>query len=132
MVHPEGFRKALRLAQLAEKFHLPLLFLIDTPGAYPGLTAEERDRDGPLLPIYENSSRIKTPIIVLIIGEGCSGGALGMGIGDAIGMLGARLFFVISPEGCASILWRNPAQSHVASEALNPPRRAYARLRNHR
>lgn len=118
MVHPEGFRKALRLATLAEKFHLPLLFIVDTPGAFPGLAAEERGQGSAIAVNLRELFRIKTPIIVLIIGEGCSGGALGMGIGDSIGMLEHAYFSVISPEGCASILWRDSKKSELASEAL--------------
>lgn len=107
MLHPEGFRKALRLAQLAEKFQLPLVFLLDTPGAYPGLTAEERGQGWAIAMNLRELFRIATPIIVLVIGEGCSGGALGMGIGDTVAMLEHAYYSVISPEGCASILWKD-------------------------
>ena len=118
MVHPEGFRKAYRLAKLAEKFHLPVVFLVDTPGAYPGITAEERGQGWAIAHNLRELFRIETPIIVLIIGEGCSGGALGMGIGDVIAMLEHAYFSVISPESCASILWRDPSKKHEASKAL--------------
>lgn len=116
MLHPEGFRKALRLAQLAEKFHLPVVCLLDTPGAYPGLTAEERGQGWAIAYNLRELSRLATPIMVVVIGEGCSGGALGMGVGDCIGMLEHAYYSVISPEGCASILWKDAAKnSHAAS-----------------
>lgn len=118
MVHPEGFRKARRLFKLAEKFSLPIITFLDTPGAFPGLEAEER---GQGLAIAENLKEmfsIKSPIIVLVIGEGCSGGALGMGIGDVIAMLQHAYYSVISPEGCASILWQDPGKNKDAASAL--------------
>ena len=118
MPHPEGYRKALRLMQLAEKFHLPLISLIDTSGAFPGLEAEER---GQGLAIAENikaMSRLKTLIIVIIIGEGASGGALGIGVGDTILMLEHSYYSVITPEGCASILWKDSSKNAQASETL--------------
>ncbi|MCH9634607.1 MAG: Acetyl-coenzyme A carboxylase carboxyl transferase subunit alpha [Chlamydiae bacterium] len=118
MVHPEGFRKALRLMKLAEKFNLPIVSLIDTPGAYPGLSAEER---GQGLVIAENIYKmflIETPIIVVIIGEGCSGGALAMAVGDVVGMLEHAYYSVISPEGCASILWKDAQKNAEASSTL--------------
>ncbi len=118
MVNPEGFRKALRLMKMAEKFNLPIISLIDTPGAFCGLTAEEH---GQGLVIAENifhMSQIKTPIIVLIIGEGCSGGALAMAVGDVIGMLEHSYYSVISPEGCASILWKDAQKNAEAASAL--------------
>lgn len=118
MLHPEGFRKALRLTQLAEKFHLPVVFFLDTPGAYPGLTAEERGQGWAIALNLRELSRIATPIIVVIIGEGCSGGALGMGIGDTIGMLEHAYYSVISPEGCASILWKDSGKNSLAAEVL--------------
>lgn len=118
MLHPEGFRKALRLAQLAEKFSLPLIFLLDTPGAYPGLTAEERGQGWAIALNLRELFRIKTPIMVLIIGEGCSGGALGMGIGDTIAMLEHAYYSVISPEGCASILWKDATKNSEAALQL--------------
>ncbi|MCB1181064.1 MAG: acetyl-CoA carboxylase carboxyltransferase subunit alpha [Chlamydiia bacterium] len=118
MLHPEGFKKALRLAQLAGKFHLPAVFLLDTPGAYPGLTAEERGQGLAIAMNLRELSRIATPMIVLVIGEGCSGGALGMGVGDTIGMLEHSYYSVISPEGCASILWKDPEKKGEAASAL--------------
>ncbi len=118
MPHPEGYRKAMRCMRLAEKFKLPVLSLLDTPGAFPGLSAEERGQGRAIALNLMEMSRLKTPIIVLLIGEGCSGGALGMGIGDVIGMLQHSYYSVISPEGCASILWKDPAKNEVAAEAL--------------
>ncbi|MCH9632295.1 MAG: Acetyl-coenzyme A carboxylase carboxyl transferase subunit alpha [Chlamydiae bacterium] len=118
MVHPEGFKKALRLMKMAEKFNLPIVSLIDTPGAFCGLAAEER---GQGLVIAENiyeMSQIKTPIIVLIIGEGCSGGALAMAVGDVVGMLEHAYYSVISPEGCASILWKDAQKNAEAATTL--------------
>lgn len=118
MVHPEGFRKALRLARLAEKFRLPLLFLVDTPGAFPGLTAEERGQGWAIAHNLREFFSLATPMVVVLIGEGCSGGALGMGIGDAVGMLEHAYYSVISPEGCASILWKDASKNSLAAEKL--------------
>lgn len=118
MPHPEGYRKAQRLMKLAEKFSIPVLCLIDTPGAYPGLEAEERGQGRAIADNLFVMARLKTQIIVAIIGEGCSGGALGIGIGDHIGMLEHSYYSVISPEGCASILWKDAAQKTIAAEAL--------------
>jgi acetyl-CoA carboxylase carboxyl transferase subunit alpha len=118
MLHPEGFRKALRFAQLAEKFHLPLVFLLDTPGAYPGLTAEERGQGWAIALNLRELFRLATPMIVVVIGEGCSGGALGMGIGDTVAMLEHAYYSVISPEGCASILWKDAAKNSEAASKL--------------
>ncbi|MCC5831725.1 MAG: acetyl-CoA carboxylase carboxyltransferase subunit alpha [Chlamydiales bacterium] len=118
MLHPEGFRKALRLAKLAEKFHLPVVFLLDTPGAYPGLTAEERGQGWAIAYNLRELARLATPTIVLVIGEGCSGGALGMGIGDTVGMLEHAYYSVISPEGCASILWKDASKNSEAAATL--------------
>ncbi|MEZ5315729.1 MAG: acetyl-CoA carboxylase carboxyltransferase subunit alpha [Chlamydiales bacterium] len=118
MLHPEGFRKGLRLARLAEKFHLPVVFLLDTPGAYPGLTAEERGQGWAIAYNLRELVRLTTPVIVLIVGEGCSGGALGMGIGDVIGMLEHAYYSVISPEGCASILWKDAGKNSEAAATL--------------
>jgi acetyl-CoA carboxylase carboxyl transferase subunit alpha len=118
MLNPEGYRKALRLMRLAEKFRLPIISLIDTPGANPILDAEER---GQGLAIAENlraMSQLTVPIIVIIIGEGCSGGALGIGIGDSVAMLQHSYYSVISPEGCASILWKDPTKKQDAAAAL--------------
>lgn len=118
MVSPEGFRKALRLMQMAEKFRLPIVSLLDTPGAYPGLEAEERGQGWAIAKNLFEMSRIKTPIVVVVIGEGCSGGALGMGVGDVVGMLEHAYYSVISPEGCASILWKDVAKNKDAAAAL--------------
>ncbi|MBY0529438.1 MAG: acetyl-CoA carboxylase carboxyltransferase subunit alpha [Rhabdochlamydiaceae bacterium] len=118
MPHPEGYRKAMRCMRLAEKFKLPVLSLLDTPGAYPGLAAEERGQGWAIAQNLLEMARLKTPIVILLIGEGCSGGALGMGIGDVIGMLEHSYYSVISPEGCASILWKDTSKNEVAAEAL--------------
>ena len=118
MLHPEGFRKALRLSQMAEKFNLPIVFLLDTQGAYPGLSAEERGQGWAIALNLRELFRLPTPMIVLVIGEGCSGGALGMGIGDTIAMLEHAYYSVISPEGCASILWKDATKSSDAASKL--------------
>lgn len=118
MLSPEGFRKALRLMKLAEKFDLPIVSLIDTPGAYPGLEAEERGQGSAIAFNLREMARLKTPIIVIVIGEGSSGGALGMGVGDFVGMLEHSYYSVISPEGCASILWKDPSKNKDAAKAL--------------
>lgn len=118
MPHPEGYRKALRLMRLAEKFQLPVVTLLDTPGAYPGLGAEERGQGWAIAYNLREMARLETPILVVIVGEGCSGGALGMGVGDAIGMLEHAYYSVISPEGCASILWKDAAKNTLAAETL--------------
>ena len=118
MPHPEGYRKALRIMKLAAKFHLPVLSLLDTPGAYPGLAAEERGQGWAIANNLLEMVNLPTPIIVMLIGEGCSGGALGMGIGDVTGMLEHAYYSVISPEGCASILWRDPSKNEEAASAL--------------
>jgi acetyl-CoA carboxylase carboxyl transferase subunit alpha len=118
MLHPEGFRKALRLAQLGEKFYLPVIFLLDTPGAYPGLTAEERGQGWAIALNLRELFRLATPMIVIVIGEGCSGGALGMGIGDTVAMLEHAYYSVISPEGCASILWKDASKNSEAASSL--------------
>ena len=118
MPEPEGYRKALLKMQLAAKFSLPVVCLIDTPGASPTLGAEER---GQAMAIAENifqTAGLRTPIIVLVIGEGCSGGALGMGVGDRFAMLENAYYSVISPEGCAAILWRDGSKAAEAAEAM--------------
>ena len=118
MPNPEGYRKALRLMKLAEKFNKPIITLIDTPGAAPGLEAEERGQAEAIARNLFEMSRIKTPIIVVIIGEGASGGALGIGVGDRILMLENCWYSVISPESCSSILWRSWDYKEQAAEAL--------------
>lgn len=118
MLNPEGFRKALRLMQLAEKFNLPIVSFIDTPGAYAGLEAEERGQGWAIAKNLREMSRLSTPIIVVIIGEGCSGGALGMAVGDVIGMMEHAYYSVISPEACASILWKDAKKNVEAADIL--------------
>ncbi len=116
--HPEGYRKAIRLMQMAEKFRLPIVILIDTPGAYPGVGAEERGQAQAIASNLRDMTDIKTPIIATIIGEGGSGGALGVGVADRVCILQHAYYSVISPEGCASILWRNSVKAPEAAEAL--------------
>lgn len=118
MMHPEGYRKAMRCMELAAKFHLPILSLLDTPGAYPGLSAEERGQGWAIAHNMWAMARLPTPIIVVLIGEGCSGGAIGMGVGDVIAMLEHSYYSVISPEGCASILWKDTKKNQQAAESL--------------
>ncbi len=118
MSNPEGYRKALRLMKLAEKFSIPVVTLIDTPGAYPGLEAEERGQGEAIARNIFEMSRLKTPIISIIIGEGASGGALGIGVGDKVLMLENTWYTVISPESCSSILWRSWEYKEEAAEAL--------------
>ncbi|MGP1454907.1 MAG: acetyl-CoA carboxylase carboxyltransferase subunit alpha [Treponema sp.] len=118
MANPEGYRKALRLAKQAEKFHRPIVTFIDTQGAYPGLGAEERGIGEAIAVNLREFSRLRTPIICVIIGEGGSGGALGIGVGDKIYMLEHAIFSVISPEGCASILLRDPSRAKDAAVML--------------
>lgn len=118
MPYPEGYRKAMRCMRLAAKFQLPVLSLLDTPGAYPGLSAEERGQGWAIAQNLWEMSRLPTPILVLVIGEGCSGGALGMGIGDVVAMLEHAYYSVISPEGCASILWKDTGKNEVAAKTL--------------
>lgn len=118
MANPEGYRKALRLMKLAELYNLPIVTLLDTPGAYPGLEAEQRGQGWSIAQNIQEMSLIETPIIVLVIGEGCSGGALGIGVGDIIGMLEHSYYSVISPEGCASILWKDSNKKQEAAVAL--------------
>jgi acetyl-CoA carboxylase carboxyl transferase subunit alpha len=118
MMHPEGYRKAMRCMRLAAKFQLPVVSLIDTPGAYPGLTAEERGQGWAIAQNLWEMARLPTPVIVVVIGEGCSGGAIGIGVGDTVGMLEHAYYSVISPEGCSSILWKDVKKNAVAAEAL--------------
>ncbi|HOD12892.1 MAG TPA: acetyl-CoA carboxylase carboxyltransferase subunit alpha [Candidatus Omnitrophota bacterium] len=116
--HPEGYRKALRLMKLAEKFHLPILVFIDTPGAYPGIGAEERGQAQAIATNLMEMSEVATPIIAYVIGEGGSGGALGIGVANRVAILQHAYYSVISPEGCASILWRSSARASDAAKAL--------------
>lgn len=118
MANPEGYRKALRLMKSAEKFGIPVVSVIDTPGAYPGLEAEERGQGEAIARNILEMSRLKVPIIVVIVGEGASGGALGIGVGDQILMLENTWYSVISPESCSSILWRSWEFKEQAAEAL--------------
>jgi acetyl-CoA carboxylase carboxyl transferase subunit alpha len=118
MPRPEGYRKALRLMRLAEKFHLPVLTFIDTPGAYPGIDAEERGQSEAIARNLYVMAELRTPVICTVIGEGGSGGALAIGVGDAVLMLQYATYSVISPEGCASILWKSADKASVAAEAL--------------
>ena len=118
MSNPEGYRKALRLMKSAEKFGIPVVSLIDTPGAYPGLEAEERGQGEAIARNIIEMTRLKVPIIVVIIGEGASGGALGIGVGDKVLMLENTWYSVISPESCSSILWRSWEYKEQAAEAL--------------
>ncbi len=116
--HPEGFRKALRLMKMAEKFHLPVISFIDTPGAYPGIGAEERGQAQAIALNLREMMQTRTPMIIVIIGEGCSGGALGIGIGDIVAMFENAYYSVISPEGCAAILWKDAGKMDLAASAL--------------
>lgn len=118
MANPEGYRKALRLMRLAEKFNKPIVTLIDTPGAYPGLEAEERGQGEAIARNIYEMMRLKVPVICVIIGEGASGGALGIGVGDRVFMLQNSWYTVISPENCSSILWRSWAQKEKAADEL--------------
>jgi acetyl-CoA carboxylase carboxyl transferase subunit alpha len=118
MPHPEGYRKALRLMQLAERFHIPVVSLIDTPGAHPGLGAEERGQAEAIARNIESMAALETPLVAAVIGEGGSGGALAIAVGDRVLMLENAIYSVISPEGCAAILWRDSSQKERAAEAL--------------
>jgi acetyl-CoA carboxylase carboxyl transferase subunit alpha len=118
MANPEGYRKALRLMKMAEKFNVPVVTLIDTPGAYPGLEAEERGQGEAIARNIFEMVRLKVPIITIIVGEGASGGALGIGVGDKVYMLENTWYSVISPESCSSILWRSWEYKEQAAEAL--------------
>lgn len=118
MPRPEGYRKALRLMETAERFRLPVLTFIDTPGAYPGVGAEERGQSEAIARNLMVMARLDTPIIATVIGEGGSGGALAIGVGDATLMLQYSTYSVISPEGCASILWKSAERASEAAEAL--------------
>lgn len=118
MPHPEGYRKALRAAKLAEKFNIPVLMLIDTPGAYPGLGAEERNQSEAIAFNLLELAQLNVPTVSVVIGEGGSGGALAIGVADRLAMMRYSVFSVISPEGCAAILWNDPSKAEVATKAL--------------
>lgn len=118
MPRPEGYRKALRLMQMAEKFCLPIITFIDTPGAYPGIGAEERNQSEAIARNLLEMSRLRTPVICSVIGEGGSGGALAVGVGDHVAMLQYSVYSVISPEGCASILWKDAKHAEEAAAAM--------------
>ncbi len=118
MPRPEGYRKALRLMRMAERFGLPIICLIDTPGAYPGIGAEERGQSEAIARNLFEMSKLRTPVICTVIGEGGSGGALAIGVGDRLLMLQYSTYSVISPEGCASILWKSAEKAELAAEAM--------------
>lgn len=118
MPRPEGYRKALRLMRLAEKFHLPVITFIDTPGAYPGIGAEERGQSEAIARNLYEMAKLRTPIICTVVGEGGSGGALAIGVGDRVMMLQYATYSVISPEGCASILWKSAEKAAEAADAM--------------
>jgi len=129
MANPEGYRKALRLMKSAEKFGIPVVSFVDTPGAYPGLEAEERGQGEAIARNILEMSRLKTPVIVVIIGEGASGGALGIGVGDRVMMLENTWYSVISPESCSSILWRSWEHKEEAASALKLTAKDMKRLK---
>jgi len=118
MPKPEGYRKALRLMELAERYRLPVITLIDTPGAYPGIDSEERGISESIAQNLAVMSRLATPVVCVVIGEGSSGGALGIGVGDHLAMLQYATYFVISPEGCANIIWKTSENAPDAAEAM--------------
>ena len=118
MPKPEGYRKALRLMQLAERFALPVITLIDTPGAYPGIDSEERGISEAIAQNLAVMSRLRTPLVCVVIGEGSSGGAIGIGVGDHLAMLQYATYFVISPEGCANIIWKTSEKAPEAAEVM--------------
>lgn len=118
MPHPEGYRKALRVAKMAEKFEIPVVFLVDTPGAYPGVGAEERGQSEAIARNLYELSNLKTISIAIVIGEGGSGGALAIGVADKLAMMKNSVFSVISPEGCAAILWNDPSKIEAATKAM--------------
>lgn len=120
MMHPEGYRKALRFMKMAEKFGRPVVVFIDTPGAYPGLGAEERGQGEAIARNLFEMARLRVPIVAVIIGEGASGGALGVGLADSVLMMENAWYSVISPEGCAAILWKDTQYAPQAAEALRP------------
>lgn len=118
MPKPEGYRKALRVMKLAEKFQRPIVTFIDTPGAYPGIDAEERGQAEAIAFNLREMAHLKVPIVVVVLGEGGSGGALAIGVGDVILMMENAVYSVISPEGCAAILWKDAGQANLAAESL--------------
>lgn len=118
MPQPQGYRKALRLMKHANKFNMPIITLIDTPGAYPGISAEETGQGVAIATNLRDMAKLKVPVIAIITGEGCSGGALGLAVADKVYLLEHAYYTVISPEGCASILWRDASKAAVATEAL--------------
>jgi acetyl-CoA carboxylase carboxyl transferase subunit alpha len=118
MPHPEGYRKALRAAKMAEKFNIPIVMLVDTPGAYPGIGAEERNQSEAIARNLLEFAELKVPTISIVIGEGGSGGALAIGVADKFAMMRYSVFSVISPEGCAAILWNDPKKVETATNAL--------------
>ncbi|MCP4841981.1 MAG: acetyl-CoA carboxylase carboxyltransferase subunit alpha, partial [Halieaceae bacterium] len=118
MPKPEGYRKAMRLMEMAERYKMPVITLIDTPGAYPGIDSEERGISEAIAQNLAVMSRLATPIICIVIGEGSSGGALGIGVGDHLVMLQYSTYFVISPEGCANIIWKDTEHAAQAAEAM--------------
>jgi acetyl-CoA carboxylase carboxyl transferase subunit alpha len=118
MPSPEGYRKALRAARLAEKFNLPILMLVDTPGAYPGIGAEERNQSEAIARNLYDFSNLNTITVSVVIGEGGSGGALAISVADKLAMMRYSVYAVISPEGCAAILWNDPAQAETAANSL--------------
>jgi acetyl-CoA carboxylase carboxyl transferase subunit alpha len=118
MPHPEGYRKALRLMKLAEQFNMPIITLIDTPGAYPGIQAEERGQSEAIARNLREMAELKVPVVCVVIGEGCSGGALGIGVGDVLLMMQYSYFATISPEGCATILWKTAAKAPEAAAIM--------------
>lgn len=119
MPRPEGYRKAMRLMKMAERFNLPIITFIDTPGAYPGVGAEERSQAGAIAESLKCMAQLKVPVVCTVIGEGGSGGALAIGVGDRVNMLQYSTYSVISPEGCASILWKSADKASLAAEAMN-------------
>ncbi|NKB76225.1 MAG: acetyl-CoA carboxylase carboxyltransferase subunit alpha [Gammaproteobacteria bacterium] len=128
MPRPEGYRKAQRIMRLAERFHMPVVTLIDTPGAYPGVDAEERGQSEAIATSLEVMATLKTPIVSVVIGEGGSGGALAIGVCDKLMMLEYATYSVISPEGCASILWKSAAKAPEAAEAMKVTTKDLSRL----
>lgn len=118
MPQPQGYRKALRLFKHASKFHIPIVTIIDTPGAYPGISAEETGQGGAIAVNLRDMAKLEVPIIAIITGEGCSGGALGLAVADKVFLLEHAYYTVISPEGCASILWRDASRAADAADAL--------------